>query len=155
MADFLKWTLSNPARAHEAIWAFVGLALGFVAALTILGREILHGIALLRRAKEEHLHKKPTPGLSPVDVPVPRRTIVVTHHHIYHQSGPTNSNRRNPKRSGRRPILPAVTPRAVDDQLRTRPRHGDNQSSYPAPISQRPLHEGDAQNLPLTDRQPA
>ena len=105
MSDFLRWVFSDPGRAHEAIWAFVGLALGFIAAVVVLVREVFHGIDMLRRAKEEHFpSKKPEVTLSPVDEPPPqRKTIIIKH--IYDARGPATHNRRHPNATRQRAVV--------------------------------------------------
>jgi len=58
MSKILEIVVSDPARAHEVVWALVGLALGTIAAIAIVVREIFHAIAVCKRAKEEYLPSK-------------------------------------------------------------------------------------------------
>ena len=55
MDDTWTWVMRHSAEIHEGVWRLVGLALGVIAAITIVVREVFHGIAVLKRSKDEYL----------------------------------------------------------------------------------------------------
>jgi hypothetical protein len=105
--EILNVILRDPAKAHEVIWSLVGLALGVIAALTIVIREILHGIAACKRAKQEYFPKPVSQSnLSVVDSErVGPKTVVKTR---LTQRGPIAHNRRNSKKFRQRSPLGRV-----------------------------------------------